>query len=168
MCHWIPPCGKHGTHWHSSTPAEHLWRPNSGCEHSEAVSGAFQQWYFNSSCETVGVFHWCRFVQTWHAGFITGKNAKVVTTQKSSIIYLRFALSNSVTVLLDSVVISTEIKRRHYYWNDLSGFYYKVNFYVSHFMKYFKQFTVKFILTLCLNTQKYYETSNINELKNSI
>ena len=21
-----------------------LWRPNSGCEHSEAVSGVFQQW----------------------------------------------------------------------------------------------------------------------------
>jgi len=24
--------------------AECLWRPNSGCEHSESVSGAFQQW----------------------------------------------------------------------------------------------------------------------------
>ena len=23
---------------------EHLWRPNSGCEHSEAVGGALQQW----------------------------------------------------------------------------------------------------------------------------
>ena len=23
---------------------EHLWRPNSGCEHSEALGGAFQQW----------------------------------------------------------------------------------------------------------------------------
>jgi len=35
---------KNGTHWHSSTLAEHLWRPNSGCEHSEVVDGAFQQW----------------------------------------------------------------------------------------------------------------------------
>ena len=24
--------------------AEHLWRPNIGCEHSEVVSGVFQQW----------------------------------------------------------------------------------------------------------------------------
>jgi len=24
-------------------PAEHLWRPDSGCEHSEVVGGAFQQ-----------------------------------------------------------------------------------------------------------------------------
>ena len=35
--------GKNGTYWHSLTLAEHLWRPNSGCEHSEAVGGAFQQ-----------------------------------------------------------------------------------------------------------------------------
>ena len=43
--HWIPPCRKNGTHWRSSTLAEHLWRPNSGCEHSEAGSGTFQQWW---------------------------------------------------------------------------------------------------------------------------
>ena len=30
--------------WHSSALAEHLWRPNSGCEHSQAIGGAFQQW----------------------------------------------------------------------------------------------------------------------------
>ena len=35
MCHWILPCRKHGTHWHSSALTECLWRPNSGCEHSE-------------------------------------------------------------------------------------------------------------------------------------
>ena len=35
---------KNGIHWCSSTPAEHLWRPNSECEHSEAVGAAFQQW----------------------------------------------------------------------------------------------------------------------------
>jgi len=28
---------------HSSMLAEHFWRPNSGCEHSEAVGGVFQQ-----------------------------------------------------------------------------------------------------------------------------
>ena len=35
---------KNSTHWHSSTLAEHWWSPNSGCEHSEVVGGAFQQW----------------------------------------------------------------------------------------------------------------------------
>ena len=35
---------KNGTYWDSSTLTECLWRPNSGCEHSEAVGGAFQQW----------------------------------------------------------------------------------------------------------------------------
>ena len=35
MCHWIPPRGKNCTLWHSSVLAEHLWRPNSGYEHSE-------------------------------------------------------------------------------------------------------------------------------------
>ena len=41
--HWIPPRGKHGTHRHSLMLAERFWRPNSGCEHSEAAGGAFQQ-----------------------------------------------------------------------------------------------------------------------------
>ena len=39
VCHWIPPCGKIGTHWHSLTLAECLWRSKSGCEHSEVVGG---------------------------------------------------------------------------------------------------------------------------------
>ena len=42
--HWIPPCRNNCTHWHSLMLAEHLWRPNSGCEHSEAVGATFQQW----------------------------------------------------------------------------------------------------------------------------
>ena len=42
---WIPPCRKNGTHWHSSMLAECFWRPISGCEHSELVSGTFQQWW---------------------------------------------------------------------------------------------------------------------------
>jgi len=31
------------TQWHSSMLSDHFWRLNSGCEHSEVVSGAFQQ-----------------------------------------------------------------------------------------------------------------------------
>ena len=43
-CQWIPLCGENGTHGHSSSPAEHLRRSNSACQHHEAVSGIFQQW----------------------------------------------------------------------------------------------------------------------------
>jgi len=32
---------KNGIHWHSVLLADHLWRPISGCEHSEAVGGVF-------------------------------------------------------------------------------------------------------------------------------
>ena len=44
VCNWIPPCGKNFILWDSLTLAEHWWRPNSGCEHSEAVGGVFWQW----------------------------------------------------------------------------------------------------------------------------
>ena len=37
VCHWIPPCGSNGSHWHSSVIAECLWRPNRGWEHSGVV-----------------------------------------------------------------------------------------------------------------------------------
>ena len=45
MCHFIPPYEKNGSHWHSLTLVEGFLRPNSGCEHSEAVGGALQQWW---------------------------------------------------------------------------------------------------------------------------
>ena len=63
VCHWIPPCGKNDTHCHSSTLAEHLWRPESGCEHSEVWGGYF--WAVTTV--TVGHLNWCRFVQVLHA-----------------------------------------------------------------------------------------------------
>jgi len=53
-CHWILLCGKNGSHWHSLTFAEHLWSPNSGCENSEVVGGAFQQW--QQQCERQATF----------------------------------------------------------------------------------------------------------------
>ena len=34
---------KNGTYWHSLMLAECFWKPNGECEHSEAVSGVFQQ-----------------------------------------------------------------------------------------------------------------------------
>ena len=36
---------KNGTHWCSLMLAEHFWKPSNGCEHSETVGGAFQQWW---------------------------------------------------------------------------------------------------------------------------
>ena len=54
-CHWIPLCGKNGTHWHSLTLTEQLWRPTSGYEHSEEVGGAFQQWW--EQPERQAMFH---------------------------------------------------------------------------------------------------------------
>ena len=44
VCHWIPPCGKHWTHWCSLMLAECLQRPTSGCGHREVVGDTFQQW----------------------------------------------------------------------------------------------------------------------------
>ena len=44
LCPWIFLCGK-GTYSHTLMLAECLLRPNSGCEHSEAVGGAFRQWW---------------------------------------------------------------------------------------------------------------------------
>ena len=35
---------KNHTHWHSLMIAEQLQRVNSGCQHSEVVDAAFQQW----------------------------------------------------------------------------------------------------------------------------
>ena len=42
VCHWIPPSGKKRP---PLTLDERFWRPNSGCELSEAVGGAFQHWW---------------------------------------------------------------------------------------------------------------------------
>jgi hypothetical protein len=67
-CHWICPCRKNCTCWHSSTLAERLWRPKSGCERSEAVGGAFQQWW--QWCERQATFqmalHSCQLTK-WRA-----------------------------------------------------------------------------------------------------
>ena len=61
VCHCIPPHGKSCTQQRSSVLTEYLWRPIGGCEHSEAVGGAFQQrqqWHKRQA-----------MFQTTHAGF---------------------------------------------------------------------------------------------------
>jgi len=72
---WGPICGKNGPHWHSSTLGEHLWRPNSGCEHSEAVGSVFQQW--QQQYEKQAKFQTTLQIFTsvvWRLFFITGEN----------------------------------------------------------------------------------------------
>jgi len=59
-CHWILPCGKSGTHGHSSTLAECLWRPSSGCS-------TVRHWWC-ISVVTVGHLHWCGLLWAQHAG----------------------------------------------------------------------------------------------------
>ena len=45
LCHWIPPRGKKRNPLTFTNACwKHKWRPNSGCEHSEAVSGVLQLW----------------------------------------------------------------------------------------------------------------------------
>ena len=53
----IPPCRKYCIHWHSSILVKCLWRPKSPSEHSEAIDGAFQQfwqhqWVASTSTDT--------------------------------------------------------------------------------------------------------------------
>jgi len=43
LWNWIPPCGKK-LHLFTFIDAEHFWSLNCGCEHSEAMGVAFQQW----------------------------------------------------------------------------------------------------------------------------
>jgi len=43
LCCLIILCRKNCTHWHSSTLAECLWRPNSRCQHNEMEGGVFLQ-----------------------------------------------------------------------------------------------------------------------------
>ena len=117
VCHWIPSCGKNSTHWHSSMFAEYLWRPNS--EHSDAVCSALQQWW-----------QW-QWVTSTDADFLWGQHSGSCSSLikmhslwwwlcwKSVLRSWEFALSNRVTMLFVSVVVSTEIIRRHYFQSNL-------------------------------------------------
>ena len=67
VCHRIPPCGKNGTHWHLLTVAQHLWRSGSGCEHSEALGGVFQQWQQQQWVTSAGAdFYKCSTLSLVH------------------------------------------------------------------------------------------------------
>mgnify|MGYP001855406893 CR=1 FL=1 len=53
--------------------AEHLWRPNIGCDHSEAVDAVFLQWW--QWVTSTGAGFYVRGVQLL---FIAGENAQVM------------------------------------------------------------------------------------------
>jgi len=103
-------------HWCSLMLAEHFWRPTSGCEHSEVVGGAFQQWWqwviftdvdcYEHSMQAL-VYWWWQ--HTAHGG----------DCWRTVFCCWEFALSISVIVLFVSVVVSMEINGRHYFQNDL-------------------------------------------------
>jgi len=113
-CHWKTLYGKNGTQWHSLMLAGHFWGPISGCEHSEVVGDAFQQWWqwvtsgaeFYKCVMQALVYHWqkCRADDgdCWGVVFCSW----------------RFSLSSGVTVLFVSVV-SVEINRRHCFWSNI-------------------------------------------------
>jgi len=63
---------KNCTHWHSSILAECQCRPNSGCEHSEAVGSAFQQWW-----------QWCERQALWNEECLN----QLIHTDESSVGY---------------------------------------------------------------------------------
>ena len=111
-CHWIPPGENDDTHWPSSIFAERLWSPSSGCELSEVVHGAFQQW---------GQWHWdtsagadCYerstqvLVHCWRKCTASGDDY----TEKAFCSWER-AFLNSIIVLFVAVVANIGISRRH-------------------------------------------------------
>jgi len=65
--------------------AEYLWRPNSGCEHSEVVSGTFQQWQqqqWSSPLVHIVMSTACRLL------FFPGENAQpMVVTMSKNIVH---------------------------------------------------------------------------------
>ena len=86
---WNPPCRKNGPHWHSLTLAECFWRPNSGCEHSEVLGGAFQYWrLWHERWTTLQTVMQIFTSVTCRLLSIAGENAQlvVVTILKKSLI----------------------------------------------------------------------------------
>ena len=114
-CHWIPPCGKDGTCWQPPKLAEHLWRPNVGCGHTEEVGGVFQQWQLRVTSASADRYE-CSMqalVHHWQKCTDTGSDH-----WKTVFCSWEFSLSNSVVVLVLSVVFSVEIPTRHYFQSN--------------------------------------------------
>ena len=94
-----------------------MWRPTSGCEHSEG-------WWCVSAVVTVTVVPSIGtdiYEHSMQLLFIAGENAQlmVVIVLKTVFCSQEFTLSNSATVLFVSVVAFTEKNRRHYFQSNL-------------------------------------------------
>lgn len=125
-CGWSESVSLNSTLWrkmapsdkHSSALAEHFLRPNSECEHSESVGGAFQQGK-KQQCHLC----WCRLIQVWCAG----SHSSLVKIHskwwrlhwKIVLCSWDFAQSNSVIALYVPVVIPMDINGKHYFRSSL-------------------------------------------------
>lgn len=96
-----------------------LWRPKSGCEHSEAVGGVSAATAVTSTGarfykhNTQGLIHWW-----WMCINSTGSDC----VEKIVFCSWEFALSSSVVVHVVSAVVSMEINRRHYFQSNIHIF----------------------------------------------
>ena len=143
---WISSYGKNYIHWFSLTLAECFWKPNSGCEYTETVSGPFQQrwqqherqdtfctsmqvymsaayWLlqcvcFRSECQTSDADFYERGMQTAVHRWWKCIVSRDDCIQKECTI-AEITLSTSVIALFVFAVVSTEINRRQYFQSDL-------------------------------------------------
>ena len=110
---------KNGTYWHSLTLAECLWRPNSGCEHSEAVGGAFQQWqqwHWITSTDTHFYEQGMQvLVHCWWKCIANGSDY----VEKQGFVAENLLYQRVIVVLFVAVVVSKEINKMHYFWSNM-------------------------------------------------
>jgi len=107
----IPPCGRNRC---SSMLTEHLWRPHSGCEHSEVGGGAFQQQQQQVTSIGANLYEWS-MQNLIHCG------QKCIANSGGYFERVfcgwEFYLSE---LLCTFVAVSMEINRRHYFQNKYS------------------------------------------------
>ena len=103
MCHWIPPREKSFTHWHSSTFAECLWSPTSGCDHSVFQKWWQQQWV-TSACVDFCDFNLLTLIYSWWKCIANGGDHVENKCSVAENLLCQI-------VLFVSVVVSMEINR---------------------------------------------------------
>jgi len=112
--HWISPCYKNSTHWHSLTLAEQ----GDQTVHVSTVRQGVM--YFSSDNKWQYRY---RFLQVWltdlvHHWWKCITNGSDCVEKRSSVDE-NLSVSNSVIVLFGSIIVSMEINRRHCFQNNL-------------------------------------------------
>jgi len=117
VCHWIPLCRNNCIRWCSLTLAEHWWRPNSGCEHSEMMGGEFQQWW---------PWQWVIYVSAVFLNIQHSGSCSSLAKMPSywwwlcwKIVFCSWGFTPSNSVIKLSVLVSMEINSKHYVQSDL-------------------------------------------------